>query len=96
MLRSLDDGFDEHHLPTKATMDSLAQFRKDAIFFTNRYEALRIEYPDQFVAIYSEKVVGHDANSDTLLERLREKEFNPAHVLVERTYFKDQAPTYMS
>jgi hypothetical protein len=42
-------------------------------YFHYNYDRLKEEYPDEYVAVYEKQIVDHDADLDTLMERLKEK-----------------------
>lgn len=53
---------------------SLEQFRKDNVFFDEHCEKWRQQYPDQWAAVYQEKMVAVADDFLKLLEILDEKE----------------------
>ncbi|MBI5148694.1 hypothetical protein HZA33_03365 [Candidatus Pacearchaeota archaeon] len=69
--------------------------REDLEFYTNNHKRLRREYPDQWVAIYDKKVVGHGKDLEKLCDELTEKGIETGHTLIKRTYFKEKPPVYI-
>jgi hypothetical protein len=64
---------------------------RDANFFRDNYGALQEEYPDEWVAIFNEDIVGHHKTYRELLKFLRERRILRAYV--EKTYVKREPPT---
>ncbi|MBS3070888.1 hypothetical protein J4407_01135 [Candidatus Pacearchaeota archaeon] len=74
--------------------DKIVQgFSDNFEYFDENYENLRIEYPDEWVAIYNRKIIGHGKNLINLLEGLSKKEIDTRKVITRRTYFNEKRPT---
>ena len=63
--------------------NSLARFQQDSDYFESRYEELLQQYPEQWVAILNQAVVGSDTNLDRLLSRLDEEGIPIEKALIE-------------
>jgi len=62
---------------------ALADFNEDFQWFLQSREQLLSKYEDNWVAIYSKKVLDSDENFTTLLERLKSKGFKPEQMLIQ-------------
>lgn len=51
----------------------LEEFQKDTDWLDKNYDELKKNYPEEYVAVYKEKVVDHDSDLDKLLARLEKK-----------------------
>ncbi len=61
----------------------LERFGKDTEYYEVHYEELLAKYPEQWVAIFNEEVVGASADYDQLLADLQAKD-----IPIERALFK--------
>ena len=61
----------------------LERFKKDTAYYEAHHEELLKKYPDQWVAIFDQQVVGISPDYELLLTRLEEE-----RVPIERTLFK--------
>ena len=61
----------------------LQRFKKDTAYYEAHYEELLKKYPEQWVAIFNQKVVGASPDYEQLLAELEER-----GVPTERTLFK--------
>ena len=75
------------------TVRSLTRFRGDIRYFDTTYKTLRRKYPDEFVAIHNQEVVGHGRNFSQLVECLNKDGIDTSDVFIGRTYFKEKSPT---
>ena len=66
---------------------------RDANFFRDNYGALQEEYPDEWVAIFNEDIVGHHRIYRELLKSLTGRRI--LRVYVDRTYVREEPPTYV-
>jgi len=51
-------------------VNMLEEFRRDTHWLEGHYEELKKSYPEEYVAVYEEKVVDHDPDLDRLMARL--------------------------
>jgi hypothetical protein len=72
--------------------EKLRQYELEEKYFDEKYEILRREYPDEFVAIYNRTVIGHGKDLRKLREKLRESGIDPNEAYIRRTYFKEKPP----
>jgi len=62
----------------------LKRFESDTKWLIEHYDDLKIEYPEEWVASFNNKVVGHDKDLSNLMEKLRAKYREDAgHIAVE-------------
>ncbi len=55
------------------TSDDLATLAQDTVWLVNKYDELREQYPNEYVAAYKKRVIDHDKDMLALLERLKSK-----------------------
>ncbi len=61
----------------------LERYHADALWFGDRYEELRVLYPDQWVGVYNKEVVGAHEDPECLITDLKSK-----NVPIRHTYFR--------
>jgi len=61
----------------------MERFRKDASYYEERREELLKKYPDRWVAIYNEQVVGTAKDLNRLITQLQKKEIPQGRAFVE-------------
>jgi len=83
----------ERIINPEETARSLVGFRGNTKYFDKNYQTLREKYPDEFVAVYDQKVVGHGRNFSQLVESLNKENIDTGEVFIGRTYFKEKSPT---
>ena len=67
-----------------STYDSLeASYRRNVEFFEANYDELLEKYPDQWIAILDQKVLGSADDPSDLVRRLRARGVETQHVLFE-------------
>ena len=66
----------------------LARFTADAIWVDDHREELLKQYPDQWIAVYNQQVVGSAAEIEELVEQLERDGFPPNHIFTE--YLTDE------
>jgi len=71
---------------------SLDRFRSNIRYFDTTYQTLREKYPDKFVAIHNQEVVGHGRNFSQLVESLNKENIDTGEVFIGRTYFAEEPP----
>jgi len=52
------------------TMDVVTRFEKDAKWLEKEYEELKRKYDGEWVAVFNERIVGHDKSMERLMGRL--------------------------
>ena len=71
----------------------LEQYRADAEYFDRDYNSLREQYPDVWVAVYKNQVVGSNRDQKRLVRDLRKQGLPAGNIYMERTYFREKPPT---
>lgn len=65
-------------------MQKIKKFGEDTKWLDRHYDELKIEYPDEWVAVFKKNVVGHDRDLHELMEELEKKYGDDAgHMAVE-------------
>ena len=68
----------------EALTTKLKRFESDTKWIIEHYDELKIEYPDEWVASFNNKVIGHDKDLANLMEKLRAKyQADAGHIAVE-------------
>lgn len=62
---------------------ALQRFKHDTAYYEAHHEELLARYPEQWVAIYNQQVVGAAPDYEPLLDELQAKGFAVGEVLVE-------------
>ena len=75
---------------TQDRQSGLERFRRDAAYFWAHREQLLREYPDHWVAIYRQEVVGADPDFDRVLDMVEAKGIGPGEVFIEHLTTKDE------
>lgn len=83
-----ENGITEQQL--KEIMD---QFSLDGQFFEAHHKELLSQYPDQYVAIFEEKVLGADKKLEKLVKRLRRNGIDTTRVRIE--FLHTKRPTWI-
>jgi hypothetical protein len=68
--------------------EELKELDADTEWLHSNYNELINKYNEQFFAIRNRDIIVHDKDSDELIEKLREKGFQPGEVLTE--YIRDK------
>jgi hypothetical protein len=68
----------------------LQRFKRDTAYYEAHQEELLEQYPEQWVAIYNERVVGADVDLPHLLTTIKENGISPGQALVEYVTSKDE------
>lgn len=61
----------------------LARFKRDVAYYEAHYQDLLARYPEQWIAIYNQAVVGTAEKFDDLLIALQQRGVPPEQTLVE-------------
>lgn len=69
---------------------SLEERPRNIEYFVSNYETLSRDYPDEWIAISNQRVVGHDRNYESLLESFKGRRV--MGVYIERTYVREKPP----
>ena len=72
----------------------LRQRDTDVQYFIGNYDSLRRQYPDMWVAVYQQHVVGSNKDFKQLARDLRERGLPTGNIFVERTYLNEEPPVY--
>lgn len=64
-------------------VDSLVEFSADINWLLKCRSELIAEYGDEWVAVSKGRIIDHDENLGTLVERLRVKGYEPEHMVIE-------------
>jgi hypothetical protein len=62
---------------------SLARFQRDIDYYESHYDELLQQFPEQWVAIYKQRVVGSDDDLDRLLQQLKQEGIPIEKALIE-------------
>jgi len=60
-------------LVTQEVLDNIEEMRVSKIWMEKRLPELKTKYPNEFVAIYKKKLVGHNPDFKTLIRDLKKK-----------------------
>ncbi|HEY8744401.1 MAG TPA: hypothetical protein VIU62_15000 [Chloroflexota bacterium] len=60
-----------------------AHYHRDVMYVQDHYDELMDKYPEQWVAVYGETVVGVHADLELLVKRLRLQGVPPEHTVTE-------------
>ncbi len=63
--------------------EELKRFKRDTSYYEAHHQELLDQYPEQWVAIYEQRVVGTGPDFEELLGELKSKGFSVGQVLVE-------------
>ena len=69
----------------------LIQFHNDALWFSEHYNDLREQYPDQWVGVYGMKVVGTSPDGMMILDELQANGVPVGHVFLRYIHGPDDA-----
>ena len=72
------------------TQVELRRFHKNVEYYEAHQDALLAQYPDQWVAIFNEQVVGTDPDYLRLLEDLKAKSIPLGKVFIQRASDEDE------
>ena len=70
--------------------ESLARFQQDVDYYEFHYEELLQQYPEQWVAILNQTVVGSDTDLDRLLSRLNSEGIPIEKALIEHVTAEEE------
>ncbi len=73
----IDVEFDE-----KAILKQFRGFRKSTFWISKNIMKMRAKFPDQYIAVHNRKVVGSDADFDSLFNRLKGR-YDMSEVTIE-------------
>lgn len=68
----------------------LRRFRRDVDYYRAHQDELLKQYPEQWIAIFNEQVVGADADYDRVLDQVEERHIPVGRVFIERLTEKDE------
>lgn len=51
----------------------LKEFEEDFVWLNKHYDELKEKYPEEYVAVFSRRVIDHDPDLEELIKRLKEK-----------------------
>ncbi len=61
---------------TKEDLEELEQFKRDIGYFDRNYQEMKASFPDQWVAILNERLIGHDAEYERLIKTLKDEGYD--------------------
>ena len=61
----------------------LQMFGNDNGWLNSNYEEIQKEHPNEYVAIFNQKIIGDAKNIQTLVEELKSKKIDLSFVLIE-------------
>jgi len=65
-------------------IEDIKIFEASSLWIDKHYQSLRETYPDEYVAVHKQEVVGHHTDISALLEHLKQQYPNDnAHIPVE-------------
>jgi hypothetical protein len=67
----------------------IERYRADALYFEENREELVRQYPDRWIAIYGQRVVGTAKRLPVLVKQLERRGFPRGRVYIERASTKD-------
>ena len=70
--------------------ESLARFQQDVDYYEFHYEELLQQYPEQWVVILNQTVVGSDTDLDRLLSRLNSEGIPIEKALIEHVTAEEE------
>lgn len=70
--------------------ESIARFQQDVDYYESCYEELLLQYPEQWVAILNQTVVGSDTDLDRLLSRLNSEGIPIEKALIEHVTAEEE------
>jgi hypothetical protein len=88
-LPTLETTPDEDEYPPRAHREAM---EKEVEAYKKMHSKLWEEYPHQFVAVYQGKLLAHDKDFATLVERVQATHPYPAHVVLMREVQADPEP----
>ena len=65
------------------------QFQKDSKWFRDHYDEVKAQYPDQWIGVFHEKVVGASPDYRTLFKELKAKGYNLGNVYFRHIRIKE-------
>ena len=68
----------------------LGRFHRDVVYYQVHREELLKEYPEQWVAIFNEQVVGASPDYDQVLDQVQAKHIAVGRVFIDRVTAKDE------
>ena len=54
-------------------LEKLKNFERDTKWIIKNYDELKMEYPDEWIASFGQRILDHSKGLDELMDRLREK-----------------------
>ena len=70
--------------------EELQRFKKDTAYYEAHHEELLKKYPEQWVAIFKQQVVGASPDFEQLLDELEAKGYSVGQVLVQHLTQHDE------
>lgn len=64
-------------------LKKLRRFDKDLLWFQENYETLKEQYKGEYVAVKNKRIIDHNPDLTTLLDRLKEKDEDPSSLVIE-------------
>ncbi|MBI4492707.1 MAG: hypothetical protein HY690_07960 [Chloroflexi bacterium] len=71
------------------TLPELRRFRRDVEYYEAHREQLLQQYPEQWVAVFNQEIVGADPDFERLLATLDELGVPSEHALIRRVTARD-------
>ncbi|MEX0621973.1 MAG: hypothetical protein WD187_03220 [Candidatus Woykebacteria bacterium] len=91
----LEAYFQRVGLTPQDLVEQMRQLQADLGYFSAHYEDLQGRYPNCFVAVYENKVVGWGKDYHRLIYRLRRRG-QPVHkVVIKKAYKKGEEPVWI-
>jgi hypothetical protein len=70
-------------LITQEVLDNIEEMRESKIWMDKRLSELKTKYPNEFIAIYKKKLVGHNPDFKILIRDLKKNYKNIDNFIIE-------------
>ena len=77
----------------QVVQQQLETFRKDARWYDDHYDELRVAYPDHWIAVYKGRVVAASPDEDEMFAQLKRKKLLATKALIK--YLSTREETWM-
>ena len=64
-------------------LQMLVSGQNDLAWFESNLDSLRSKYNNEFIAFHNKEVIDADANLDSLMDRLKEKDVDTSNIFVK-------------
>ena len=74
---------------TVKEVQELQDLRKDSEFLRKKYDRLKTDFENQYVAIKNQRVIDHNSDIEKLIKSIKDKKLDPASTLIEFFHPRD-------